>query len=61
MEGPELKLDIGRILHSASIQDFNDAQHPENITPLPFSGIVVKGNEWLIILPAASVVVLTLH
>ena len=61
MEGPQLKLDNGRILQSASIQDFNDAQNPEKITPHSFSGVVVKGNEWLITLPAASVVVLTLH
>jgi alpha-N-arabinofuranosidase len=61
MEGPELKLDNGRILQSASIQDFNDIQEPGKVMPRPFSGVVNKGNEWLITLPAASVVVLTLH
>jgi alpha-N-arabinofuranosidase len=59
--GPALKLDNGRILQSASIQDFNDIQDPGKVTPRPFSGVVIKGNEWLITLPAASVVVLTLH
>jgi alpha-N-arabinofuranosidase len=61
MDGPELKLDNGRILQSGSIQDFNSFQDPGKISPHPFSGVVVKGKEWLITLPAASVVVLTLH
>jgi alpha-N-arabinofuranosidase len=61
MDGPELKLDNGRILQSGSIQDFNSFQDPGKISPRPFSGVVVKGKEWLITLPAASVVVLTLH
>ena len=61
MEGPGLKLDNGRILQSASIQDFNNSQEPEKVTPRPFTGVVIKGNEWLITLPAASVVVLALH
>jgi alpha-N-arabinofuranosidase len=61
MAGSELKLDNGRILHSVSVQDFNDIQEPGKITPRSFSDVVVKGNEWLVTLPAASVVVLTLH
>jgi alpha-N-arabinofuranosidase len=61
MDGPELKLDNGRILQSGGIQDFNSFQDPGKISPHPFSGVVVKGKEWLITLPAASVVVLTLH
>jgi alpha-N-arabinofuranosidase len=61
MDGPELKLDNGRILQSGSIQDFNSFEDAGKISPHPFSGVVVKGKEWLITLPAASVVVLTLH
>jgi alpha-N-arabinofuranosidase len=61
MEDPQLTLDGGRILQSADIQDFNDVGKPGKIEPRPFSGVVVKEKEWLISLPAASVVVLTLH
>jgi alpha-L-arabinofuranosidase len=61
MEGPDLKLDNGRILQSGSIQDFNSFQDPGKISPHNFSGVVVKGKEWVITLPAASVVVLTFH
>jgi alpha-N-arabinofuranosidase len=61
MEGPERKLDSASILQSSAIQDFNSFQDPAKISPRPFSGIVVKGKEWLITLPAASVVVLTFH
>ena len=61
MEGSGLKLDSGRILRSGSVQDFNSFQDPGKISPRLFTGVVVKGNEWLITLPAASVVVLTLH
>ncbi|HET7001516.1 MAG TPA: alpha-L-arabinofuranosidase C-terminal domain-containing protein, partial [Puia sp.] len=61
MEDPQLTLDGGRILQSADIQDFNDIGEPGKIEPRPFSGVVVKGKEWLISLPAASVVVLTFH
>jgi alpha-L-arabinofuranosidase len=61
MEGPELKLESGRILQSGSIQDFNSFQDPLKISPHPFTGFVIRGKEWLITLPAASVVVLTFH
>jgi alpha-N-arabinofuranosidase len=60
-EGPVSKLVSGRILQSARIQDHNSFEDPEKITPQSFSGAVMKGNEWLIKLPPASVVVLTLH
>src|SRR5450432_4239206 len=59
LEGTVLKLDNGRILQSARIQDYNSFENPEKITPQIFSGAVMKGNEWLIKLPPASVVVLT--
>ncbi len=61
MEGPELKLDNGRILQSGSIQDFNSFDDPGKISPRPFSGVVVKGKEWLITLPGRLCCVLTLH
>jgi alpha-N-arabinofuranosidase len=61
LSGSELKLDSARILQSASVQDFNSFQDPQKISPRSFSGVVVKGKEWVITLPAASVVVLTFH
>ena len=36
-QGPQLKLENGRILQSARIQDHNSFENPDKITPRPFS------------------------
>jgi alpha-N-arabinofuranosidase len=59
--GPALKLDAGRILHSARIQDHNSFDEPEKIKPVAFSGAVIKDNVLDVDMPPASVIVLTLH
>lgn len=60
-QGPDLKLDSGRILHSTSIQDHNSFDEPEKIKPETFTGAVIKNGELQVDLPPASVVLLTLH
>lgn len=61
IEGPQLTLANGRILQSCSIQDFNSFQNPGKISPHAFSGVKAREKEWVITLPAGSVVVLTFH
>jgi alpha-N-arabinofuranosidase len=60
-QGSVLKLDSGRILQSAKIQDHNSFDDPDKIKPQSFKQVTIKGNEILVEMPAASVVVLTLH
>ena len=60
-DGPLLKLIGGKILHSTHIQDHNSFEFPERIVPLNFQGAEMKKNILEVNLPAASVVVLTLH
>jgi alpha-L-arabinofuranosidase len=61
LDGQILKLDNARILQSARLQDHNSFEDPEKISPKTFSAVVINGNDWLIKLPPASVVVLTLR
>jgi len=60
-QGAELKLDSGRILHSPRIQDHNSFDDPEKIIPQSFTGAVIKNGELQVMMPPASVVLLTLH
>jgi alpha-N-arabinofuranosidase len=60
-EGPALRPESGRILHSATIQDHNSFDEPEKIQPQIFSGFVMKEGELEVDMPAASVIVLSLH
>jgi alpha-L-arabinofuranosidase len=60
-EGPVLKLDSARILQSGKIQDHNSFTEPDKIIPQRFKQAMVKGNEILVEMPAASVIVLALH
>jgi alpha-N-arabinofuranosidase len=60
-QGTTLKLDSGRILHSARIQDHNSFDNPEKIKPQTFSGASIQNNMLSVELPPASIVVLTLH
>jgi len=60
-QGSVLKLNSGQILQSGKIQDHNSFDEPDKIKPQNFKQVTVKGNEILVEMPAASVVVLTLH
>ncbi|HCL82655.1 MAG TPA: alpha-N-arabinofuranosidase [Chitinophagaceae bacterium] len=60
-EGPVLKLENGRILRSARIQDHNSFEEPDKIEPKDFSGAIMKGNELEVDMPPASVIVLALR
>jgi len=51
----------GRILASAKVQDFNSFDNPLNIKPKVFKGVILKGNSLDVVLPNASVMVLTLE
>ncbi len=61
LQGPALQLEGGRILHSEKMQDHNSFEIPDKIKPVIFSGASIKGNSLKVPMPAASVVVLTLH
>ena len=61
LDGSELKLEKGLILESPGIGDYNSFEKPDTITPHNFSAVTVKGSEWNIKLPPASVVVLTIR
>ncbi len=50
----------GRILTCKNITDFNDFDHPENVTPRQFKDAKIKGNTLKVKMPAKSIVVLTL-
>jgi len=60
-QGPVLKLEKGRILQSSGIGDHNSFDDPDKIKPRLFTGAKIKDNELQVILPPASVVVLTLR
>ena len=60
-QGSVLKLDSGRILKSDRIQDHNNFDEPDKIKPLVFHGAAIKNGEIIVDMPAASVVVLTVH
>ncbi len=60
IQGVNLKIKNGRILQSPKIQDHNSFEEPEKIKPQLFQGASMKGNELLLTLPPASVVVMTL-
>ena len=60
-QGSALKLESGRILKSDRIQDHNNFDEPDKIKPLVFQGAVIKNGEIIVDMPAASVVVLTVH
>jgi alpha-N-arabinofuranosidase len=60
-EGPALRPESGRILHSAGIRDHNSFDEPEKVQPQIFSGFVMKGGELEVDMPAASVIVLSLR
>jgi alpha-N-arabinofuranosidase len=60
-QGSVLKLDSGRILKSDRIQDHNNFDELEKIKPLVFHGAAIKNGEIIVDMPAASVVVLTVH
>ena len=59
--GSGWKMDNGRILRSAKIQDFNSFEEPDKIKPESFSGAMISGNGLQVSMPPASVVLLTLH
>jgi alpha-N-arabinofuranosidase len=61
MDGISYTQVSGRILVSAHIQDHNTFDEPEKVKPLPFTYFKKEGNHLSIILPPASVVVLSLH
>jgi alpha-N-arabinofuranosidase len=61
LEGVALKLESGKILQSANIQDFNSFEMADKITPATFHGATLKENELQVFLPPASVILLTLH
>jgi alpha-L-arabinofuranosidase len=50
----------GRVLASASVNDYNSFDNPGKIQPVEFKGAVLKSNGINVTLPSASVVVLTL-
>ncbi len=50
----------GRILKSASMQDYNTFQEPSKITPVSFNGATLTKNKLTVKLPPVSVVVLEL-
>jgi alpha-N-arabinofuranosidase len=60
-QGTVLKLEGGRILQSARIQDHNSFDDPDKIKPRTFLGATMKGEELQVEMPPASVIVLTLH
>lgn len=60
-KGSVLKLDKASILQSAKIQDYNSFDEPDKIKPVIFQGALMKENELQVLMPPASVVVLTLH
>ena len=60
-DGPVLKLENGRILQSASLQDHNSFDDPDKIKPQNFLGAKMTGTDLQVSLPPASVVVLTLR
>jgi alpha-N-arabinofuranosidase len=60
-QDPVLKLEGGRILQSARIQDYNSFDDPEKIKARAYLGAAIKGSELRVDMPPASVIILTLH
>ncbi|MBS1510331.1 MAG: alpha-N-arabinofuranosidase [Bacteroidetes bacterium] len=50
----------GRILKSAHLQDHNTFEQPNTVTPVPFSGVRLNGQQLTVTLPPFSVAVLEL-
>lgn len=61
MHGAKFKDINGRILSSAKINDYNSAANPDKIQPKAFKGAGMKGESLNVVMPPASVVVLSLN
>jgi alpha-N-arabinofuranosidase len=61
MHDAKFKEISGRILSSTKINDYNSAANPDKIQPKAFKGATMKGENLSVVLPPASVVVLSLN
>jgi alpha-N-arabinofuranosidase len=61
MHGAKFKDISGRILSSAKVNDYNSASNPDKIQPKTFKGATMKGESLNVVMPPASVVVLSLN
>ena len=60
IEGYQAKSVKGEILTSKKVDDFNDFQHPEVVSPKPFTDAKLKKNTVTVQVPAKSIVVLNI-
>jgi alpha-N-arabinofuranosidase len=60
LHGAEATAVTGRVLTAESMNAFNTFESPDTVTPIPFDGATLNGNNLKITLPAMSVTALTL-
>jgi alpha-N-arabinofuranosidase len=60
LHGAEATAVTGRVLTAESMNAFNTFGSPDTVTPIPFDGATLNGNNLKITLPAMSVTALTL-
>ena len=60
LAGYQAKTVSGEILTSKKVDDFNDFQHPEVVSPKAFKDAKLKGNTLTVQVPAKSIVVLNI-
>ena len=60
LDGYQAKSFTGEILTSKKVDDYNDFQHPEVVSPKPFKDAKLKSNTISVQVPAKSIVVLNI-
>ena len=60
LDGYQAKTVSGEILTSQKVDDYNDFQHPEVVSPKPFNDAKIKNNTVTLQVPAKSIVVLNI-
>lgn len=60
LAGYQAKTVSGEILTSKKVDDYNDFQHPEVVSPKAFKDAKLKGNTLTVQVPAKSIVVLNI-